>query len=74
MRIPTFVRRGEVAPASKTQRQVRLRRRGVTSLEYVVVASLIVVVVIGAVMQLGFATDGLFSKSADATTTAITSN
>jgi Flp pilus assembly pilin Flp len=43
------------------------RRRGVTALEYVVSASLILVVVILAVQHLASATRGLFSGAASAT-------
>lgn len=76
MRIPFFARSEQAPPApaeAAPSAEERLhdrprRRRGVTSLEYVVVASLIIVVVIAAVQQLGFITNGLFTNSADATT------
>jgi Flp pilus assembly pilin Flp len=46
-------------------------RRGVTSLEYVVCASFILVVLVLAVQHLGSITSGLFKKDADATTNAV---
>jgi len=78
MRIPFFAppekappEGAEAAPSAGEQLKELLRRRGrrgATSLEYVVVASLILVVVVAVVQHLGWITDGLFQKSANATT------
>ncbi len=50
------------------------KRRGVTALEYVVVASLILVVVILAVQHLASVTRGLFSNAGTQTTPPVTTS
>jgi Flp pilus assembly pilin Flp len=45
----------------------RKRRRGATSMEYCVMASFILLVVIAAVQALGFTVGGLFTSNAAAT-------
>jgi hypothetical protein len=49
------------------------KRRGVTSLEYLAVISLILIALILAVQHLGFVTGGLFTNNAKATSATIQS-
>ena len=53
--------------ASRKRRHTRTKRRGVTSLEYVVVISLIFVVCIIAIQQIGLLTGSSLKKSAEET-------
>lgn len=56
-------------PGSEAKTRSRSRRRGVTALEYLVCLSFILVVLIVAVQHIGAITGGMFSNSANATTT-----
>lgn len=55
------------AAAGKGSRVRRKRRRGATSMEYVVMASFILMVVIGAVQYFGYSVGNLFTYDAAAT-------
>ncbi len=48
----------------------RKRRRGVTSMEYLVCASFIIIVLISTIQALGITVKGLFTKDATATNTS----
>ena len=60
----------EAGPANSTggpPRPGRKRRRGVTSMEYVVMASFILMVLIGTVQYLGYGVGNLFTSDSNST-------
>jgi Flp pilus assembly pilin Flp len=78
MRIPSIFRRraqSQQATAEPSLRDIveqvrgKRKRRGATAMEYLVVISVILVVLIIAVQQLGMITRGLFTQEAEATRT-----
>lgn len=60
--------------AGEAPRVRRKRRRGATSMEYVVMASFILMVVIGAVQYFGYSVGNLFTYDAAATSNAQTTS
>jgi Flp pilus assembly pilin Flp len=80
MRIPSIFRRPEQPqkatvepslrdPIEEIRRQHSRKRRGATAMEYLVVISLILIVLIVTVQQLGVITRDLFAHDANATKT-----
>jgi hypothetical protein len=69
--LPKWLRRPAQEPADQTEPEAisrRRRRKGVTSLEYVVMISFILMLAIMAIQQVGLVTAGLLQSAADATT------
>jgi Flp pilus assembly pilin Flp len=75
MRIPLIHRwlpkAGE--PSQKVEVAKKRKRLGVTAMEYLVMASLIIVVLIITIQHIGTITGGLFGTSANATNKTVTS-
>lgn len=62
-----------VEPAKEVEVAKKRRRLGVTAMEYLVMASLIIVVLIMTIQHLGVVTSGLFGTSANATNKTVSS-
>lgn len=73
MWIPFLTRRGRARPRPEEKRRGPVRRKGrraATSMEYVVMASFILLVVIAAIQSFGFSVSKLFTSDAAATSKA----
>jgi Flp pilus assembly pilin Flp len=67
MLLATFAKRSETPTAGPAATPPRRPRRAATAMEYLVVASFILVVLIAGVQHLGLMTGTLFQHDADAT-------
>ena len=61
-----------VEPAQEVETPKKRRRRGVTAMEYLVMASLIITVLIMTIQHLGSVTGTLFGTTANATNKTVT--
>jgi Flp pilus assembly pilin Flp len=75
MRIPLLQQwlQQSMKPAPEGEAPKKKKRLGVTAMEYLVMASLIITVLIMTIQHLGAVTGGLFGSSANATNKTVTS-